>query len=215
MISNSSSSAAIQPWGHPPLDAVVTNGAGHIVDASHPSAVPADFHSDQKLSTTLPHTRSKVPPVIDLTNTNSHDHDFHDNNINREPPAKRLRLDPIVGNSSSPAGGDLKINSPSVTPKPASMTWRNRPAWSFQALVSEASAKDHHGEDSTAEEVESPPPLPDVPWRFTPPDSPRSGDGDESKSSTPIGEVQTTPYHIEPPAAAPTLKGNSKTFTLF
>ena len=132
-----------------------------------------------------PASKQLSPPAATSTAKHVIDLTASESSEHHPPPAKRPRLE-----------ADAK--------KAASLT---RPSGSFQALVSDV------GDGGPRDAAQSPPPpLPPVPWECTPPDSPASGRNNskhESRVSS-VGEVQTTPYHIEPPSSAPAIKGNSK-----
>lgn len=204
------SSAGAQPRGHHPLRAVNTA-------SREPNVFQALAQSEANIPTPVPQSqfRPQQPTIIDLTSG--------DDSQEREPPAKRPRLDIPAGTSSGTAspvpgvggvgGGELR-SAPGgpITPRPPSTTsWRGRPVWSFQSLISETpGVGDTHGDNAAAlaqgGKPASPPPLPTPPWRFAPP-GPSSS---RSRESSPVKAVQTTPYRIETPSAAPALKGESE-----
>ncbi|KKK24898.1 hypothetical protein ARAM_000132 [Aspergillus rambellii] len=201
------SSAGVQPWGHP-LRAV-ENVSGRI-DASQTLGL-ADLASDKQSMPVLP-PQPRHPAVINLTASAGDAQE-------REPPAKRLRLDASAGSDAkeaSPAsgsGGEARNNPGSIAnPKPASLSWRGRPVWSFQALISEPpNGADPNEEDATLTpqgvRLASPPPFPLMPWRYTPPEL-SSCNATTSQDLVQVKQVQTTPYRIEVPSAAPVLKGD-------
>lgn len=200
-------SAGVQPWGHPLR--TVSSGAVRV-DASQ-NLGSADPHSD-KLPVPLSHPQARQPAVIDLTTSGWETQD-------REPPAKRLKLDTPTGSSmgnGNPAvstSGELNNASGTVGLKPSSLSWRNRPVWSFQALISETYGGEPRGEnaaDATQErETATPPPFPNLPWKYAPPE-PLGNNCARSRECSPVKDVQTTPYRIEVPSIAPVLKGDSK-----
>ncbi|KAI9927995.1 hypothetical protein ASPWEDRAFT_42159 [Aspergillus wentii DTO 134E9] len=197
-------SAGVHPWGHP-LRAV-NSGSGRV-DVSQ-GLNQSDF-LPEKPSMPVPQPQTRSPAVIDLT-TSSQDAQ------EREPPAKRQRLDVPSGSAigdASPVpvgGGELKNTAGSASSRPPTVPWRGRPVWSFQALISETpGGGEVHGETTAAlaqgEKPASLPPFPTMPWKHTPPDSSGST---RSRESSPVKDVQTTPYRIEVPSNAPALKGD-------
>ena len=206
------SSAGAQPRGHHPLRAVNTA-------SGQPKTFQALAQSDANLPTPVPQAQFRQQPtVIDLTSG--------EDAQEKEPPAKRPRLDIPTGRSSGTAspvpgvggvggvgGGDLRSapGGPTTPRPPSTASWRGRPVWSFQSLVSETpGVGDVYGDNAAAlsqgGKPASPPPLPTPPWRFVP-QRPSSG---RSRDSSPVKAVQTTPYRIETPPAAPALKGESE-----
>ncbi|KAL4862934.1 hypothetical protein BDV12DRAFT_35458 [Aspergillus spectabilis] len=200
------SSAGVQSWGHPLRTS--GNGSGRV-DTSQPVNL-ADFRSDKQPTTGLPpHTGQ--PAVIDLTSSTSDAQE-------REPPAKRLKLDVSAGpstNDASPApatGGESRITPGIANPKPNSLSLRGRPVWSFQAMISEAINGGEFTEDDPISTPQgnrpaSPPPFPHLPWKGPPPED--SGDNaTRPPDSGTAKKVQTTPFRVEIPSAAPVLKGD-------
>lgn len=182
------SSAGGQPWG--PLRTF--NGAPGRVDNAQM------LGHDQTERLPLPPTRQ--PAVVDLTaGPESQD---------REPPPKRPRLDvPSGSNTDTGAGsGDGRITPASASSRPA-VSWRGRPAWSFQAVASDFPSIENRG-DSAASKPQSPPPLPAQPCKNISIGEPE-GSAVRSRESSPVGAVQTTPYRIEIPAVAPVYKSQS------
>lgn len=201
------SSAGAQPRGQHPLRIVNT-------DSGQPNTFQAYAQSEANVPTSVSQAQFRQQPtVIDLTSG--------DDAQEREPPAKRPRLDIPTATSSGTAspvpgvggvgGGDLR-SAPGgpTTPRPPSTTsWRGRPVWSFQSLVSETpGVGDVYGDNALAQggKPASPPPLPTPPWRF----APQEPSSSRLRDSSPVKAVQTTPYRIETPAAAPALKDESE-----
>lgn len=205
-------SAGIQPRGHPLR--VVNNGSGNP-DLPHVGA-QSEVDVERSIAVSQPQFRPQ-PAVIDLTaNTGGETQD-------KEPPVKRQRLEMPPGLSSgaaSPApsvgsGSGAELRSASgvpMTPKPPATTWRGRPVWSFQSLLSDApGAGDLSGENAVAlaqgGKPASPPPMPVPPWKHVaqePSESNRTSDNQPGK------KVETTPYRIETPPIAPEIKGDSE-----
>ena len=159
----------------------------------------------------VPSSLPRQPAVIDLTTIPG---DAQES----EPPAKRLKLDVTSGAyaaTGSPApvsGGEARTTPGTATAKPQSLTWRGRPAWSFQALLSETTgAVEFKDDDATAQgkTSSSPPPLPLLPWKYTPQETPAT-DAPKIAEIAPVTEVKTTTYRIEVPTIAPKIKGESK-----
>lgn len=199
------SSAGVQPWGRS-LRAL-NNGSGRV-DASQ-ALVQSDPQLE-KLSMSMPQPLPRQPAVIDLTANASDSQD-------REPPAKRLKLDappgscPPEGSPAPGSGGEARSTPGTASSKPNPLAWRGRPVWSFQALISETTGAVEAKEDDTTSQGKnpaSPPPLPLVPWKHTPQEASRSNSAKANVAST--KEVQTTPYRIVVPPVAPKLKGESK-----
>lgn len=203
------SSAGVQSWGHPlrKLD----NGSGRVDASQAPSL--SDFRPETQQSTPVlpPHTGQ--PAVIDLTSSINDAQE-------REPPAKRLRLDVSAGSSAkdaSPApatGGESRVTPGIANAKPSSLSWRGRPVWSFQAMVSEATnggevIEDDAGLTPEGKKPASPPPFPPLPWKGAPPE--QYGNNATKTSEHPTSkEVQTTPFRVQIPSIAPVLKGDSE-----
>ncbi|KAL4786458.1 hypothetical protein BJX76DRAFT_365831 [Aspergillus varians] len=201
------SSAGVQSWGHPlrKLD----SGSGRA-DGSQ-TLNQQDFRSETQRSTPVlpPHTGQ--PAVIDLTSSVNDAQE-------REPPAKRLRLDLCAGFSgkdASPApvtGGESRATPGIANSKPSSLSWRGRPVWSFQAMISEASNGGEVTEEDAISTPEgrkptSPPPFPHLPWKGAP--SEQSGNNaTKAAESDSAKKVQTTPFRVEVPSVAPVLKGH-------
>ncbi|KAF7591900.1 RNA polymerase II mediator complex subunit [Aspergillus hancockii] len=200
------SSAGVQSWGHP-LRAV-NSGSGRV-DASQ-TLGPLDPQLE-KLQTPAPQPQPRQPAVIDLTTSGGDAHDLD------PPPPKRPRLDLPAAPSTrdvSPApgsGGELRNTPGTGGSKPPTLSWRNRPVWSFQAMLSEIPGNNVMNEEDAAAVAQggkpaSPPPLPVLPWKYNPPDS-MGSNPTTSRASSPVKEVQTTPYRIEVPSVAPMIKG--------
>ncbi|PKX91641.1 mediator of RNA polymerase II transcription subunit 12 [Aspergillus novofumigatus IBT 16806] len=199
------SSAGVQSWGQP-LHAVYS-GTGRA-DLSQPLGQP-DRQSEQP-SMPVPQLQGRPPALIDLT---ANDGDV----LDREPPAKRLKIDVHAGSGAgdgSPASagvGESKSTPSTTTSKPPSLSWRARPVWSFQALLSEVSGSAEINGESAAGVVQdvkppSPPSFPGPPWKLAPADTIAS-DPAGPQDGAPAKEVQTTPYHIETPSVAPVMGG--------
>ncbi|KAJ5219870.1 hypothetical protein N7468_009074 [Penicillium chermesinum] len=153
-------------------------------------------------SPSLPRPLSQNRPVVDLTSAESQD---------REPVPKRPRLDvPSGPNSNEPGstgnGGEARSTPGSAGSRPPP-SWRGRPMWSFQAVMSELPTAENRGEHATGAKSTSPPPLPTQSWNVAL--SEVSGDGvSKSRDPSPDKKVQTTPYRIAVPSVAPVLKGD-------
>lgn len=205
------SSAGVQPWGHP-LRAV-NSGSGRVdvsqgLTLSEMPPIPGPQSQ--------PQPQARPPAVIDLTASNTESQE-------REPPTKRQRLDvpsasalgDAIPAAAAAAGGagEAKSTPGPTTSRPPSMPWRGRPVWSFQALISEApgGGGELHTETTAAlaqgGKPASPPPFPTLPWKYPPPELVGA---DEPRESSPVGEVQTTPYRIQVPSIAPVLNGQSE-----
>ncbi|KAJ5766519.1 uncharacterized protein N7511_004135 [Penicillium nucicola] len=170
-----------QPWG-PSLRTVNGHGRGD-------NAMGYE-HLDRAM-------QQPVRPTVDLTAGGPESQD-------REPPPKRPRLEVPGGATATNTGGTV---NPEARSTPASATsrptvsWRGRPLWSFQAVVSEIPNSENRGDGAGSKPL-SPPPLPAQPWR-TPAIEPPATNVVKSRESSPVGAVQTTPYCIETPSAAP------------
>ncbi|KAJ5738342.1 Mediator complex subunit Med12 [Penicillium malachiteum] len=200
------SSLGGQPWGH---QMRVPNA--ERIDSAH---MPAEYDSPSVAS--QPALVSSLPQhqpqstIIDLTSSGYESHD-------REPPSKRPRLEissgAKAGDPSAPASaGDAKSTPISVSSRPQ-LSWRGRPMWSFQAVVSDLPSSDIRGDHSTGSRPSSPPPFPAHPWNKFPRDSVEDS-GPELKRVSPDQKVQTVPYRIETPSIAPALKAESKVIEL-
>lgn len=206
------SSAGVQSRDQP-LRAV-NNGSGHL---ENPQVLPQSDVNPERLPMSVPQTQFRQPAVIDLTAAGA---GGGGEVPEKEPPTKRQRLDTFSGmpsGAASPApsvgGGDSKsVPGGLITPRPPSTSWRGKPAWSFQSLISETpGVGDVYGENAAAlaqgGKPASPPPLPSLPWRYAPRESSR---GSRSRESSPPKEVQMTPYRLDTPSVAPTIKGESE-----
>lgn len=188
------SSAGVQPWAHPRRTA--SSGPARV-DASQ-EGVPSD--PPEGLST--PQSQSRLPAGTDLTpGFEAQD---------QEPRAKRPRLDTPTGDASPRlAGNGERRNTLAFASAKPPASWRTRPAWSFHALVSEGPGGNAHNAASGAQSGRpaSPPPLPGLPWMDT---LDSDGLGPSISREHLSKEVQTTPYRIQVPTAAPVLKNESK-----
>ncbi|KAJ5798126.1 uncharacterized protein N7503_007422 [Penicillium pulvis] len=187
------SSAGGQPWGHPmrPLNA----GPGRVDLAQMSSQYdPSSVTSQPPLPPSQPQTRQSA--VVDLTNNGYDPND-------KEPPPKRPRLD-ISGASkigdagSSAKGADARSTPASASSRPQ-LSWRGRPMWSFQAVMSEIPGS------ATGSRPTSPPPFPPQPWSNTPLN--RLDGCSRSREASPDKKVQTIPFRIVTPSVAPAIKG--------
>lgn len=197
------SSAGGQPWGH---QMRALNGGHGSLDTVQ---VPGQYdrqsdHLQPPLPQSQPSTQPRQAVFVDLTAGGLESQD-------REPPPKRPKLD--VSSSSNIGDTGSTMNSAEVRSTPGStgprplVSWRGRPMWSFQAVMSETSGSENRGDTTTNTRLSSPPPFPAQPWSSAPPEPPQ---GPSSRDTAPDKKVQTTPYRIETPSAAPILKGESK-----
>ncbi|KAL4939066.1 hypothetical protein BDV06DRAFT_199624 [Aspergillus oleicola] len=200
------SSAGVQSWGHPLHK--FDSGACRM-DAPQAVNTP-ELRSERQQSTPVlpPHTGQ--PAVIDLT-LGANDAQ------EREPPAKRLRLDLSAGSSlkdGSPAlvtSGESRVTPGTVNTKPASLSWRGRPVWSFQAMISEATSGGENTEEDplSSDESRRPtslPPLPHLPWSGAPPEQ-LDNNATKPPDCGSHKKVQTIPFRVEVPSVAPVIKG--------
>ncbi|RAH83067.1 mediator of RNA polymerase II transcription subunit 12 [Aspergillus japonicus CBS 114.51] len=196
-------SAGVQPWSRSMR--APNNGLGRVEAFQ---ALSQSEPQSEKPPMPVPPSLPRQPAVIDLTTIPG---DAQES----EPPAKRLKLDVTSGvyaATGSPApvsGGEARTTPGTATAKPQSLTWRGRPAWSFQALLSETTgAVEVKDDDATAQgkTSSSPPPLPLLPWKYTPQETPAT-DVTKIAEIAPVKEVKTTPYRIEVPTIAPKIKG--------
>ncbi|KAJ6115047.1 hypothetical protein N7486_000825 [Penicillium sp. IBT 16267x] len=186
------SSAGGQTWGHPmrPL-----NGGPGRVDVAQISSQydPSSVTSQPPLPPSQPQTRQSA--VVDLTNG----YDPND----KEPPPKRPRLD-ISGASKvgdaglSAKGADARSTPASAGSRPQ-LSWRGRPMWSFQAVMSEIPGS------ATGSRPTSPPRFPTQPWSNAPLN--RLDGSSRSREASPDKKVQTIPFRIVTPSVAPAIKG--------
>lgn len=197
------SSATIYPWCHP--SRAVTSGSGRA-DGS-PAVRQFDTRAEN-LPTPQPQPRPLQ--VIDLSAVSSEDQE-------REPPVKRPRLDvptkPSAGDMSPTlvGPGELKNASGFAYSRPPAASWRTRPVCSFQDLMPETPAIEPGGELEQHGEPFPLPPLPNLPWKYTVPESADAGFSG-SRDIPPSNDVQTVPYRIQVPEIAPVLKDNSKSW---
>ncbi|KAJ5116402.1 hypothetical protein N7456_000750 [Penicillium angulare] len=202
------SSAGGQSWGHPMRS--LNGGPGRIditqvsaqYDPPSVSALPPSAISNSQPQS---QAQTRQPAVVDLTGSGCESHD-------KEPPQKRPRLDVSNGHKAGDTGvptngADMRSTPGSASSRPQ-LSWRGRPMWSFQAVVSEAPGNDSRGDIVTNSRPSSPPPFPALPWSNIP--SHQLGDaGSSSRGTSPEKKVQTTPYQIETPSVAPVLTGNN------
>lgn len=130
----------------------------------------------------------------------------------REPVPKRPKLDVPTGSNVSDAssaanGGEARNTPSSAGPRPPP-SWRGRPMWSFQAVMSELPTSENRG-DNASGKPPSPPPMPTQSWNTALSERPKDAFA-KSRDPSPDKKVQTTPYRIETPSVAPVLKGDSK-----
>ncbi|KAF4769390.1 hypothetical protein HAV15_008945 [Penicillium sp. str.  len=189
------SSAGGQSWGHPLR---TFNGGPGRVD----NAQMLGQYDQPDRSASLPQPPIRQPVVVDLTAGGPESQD-------REPPPKRPRLDvPSASHTSETgaAGGETRSTPGSAISRPA-VSWRGRPAWSFQAVVSELPSNENRADGAAGSKPPSPPPLPAQPWMNNFVAEPEGSGVVKSRESSPVGAVQTTPYRIEIPSVAPVYKG--------
>jgi mediator of RNA polymerase II transcription subunit 12 len=172
------------------------NGAPGRVDNAQMTGQYDDRASTQPI---------RQPTIVDLTAGGPESQD-------REPPPKRPRLElPIASNTpdtGAAMSGEARNTPGSASSRPA-VSWRGRPLWSFQAVISDIPGNDNRG-DGAGTKLASIPPLPAQPWKTPPVVEPSGTAPIKSRESSPVGAVQTTPYRIETPAVAPLYKGNSR-----
>lgn len=192
------SSAGGQPWGQPLR---TFNGGPERVD----NAQMLGQYDQPDRSASLPQPPIRQPVVVDLTAGGPESQD-------REPPPKRPRLEVPSGSNTSDTGavvGETRNTPGSAISRPA-VSWRGRPAWSFQAVVSEIPSNENRGDGAAGSKPSSPPPLPAQPWVNYFGTEPEGNGVVKSRESSPVGAVQTTPYCIEIPSVAPVYKSQSK-----
>ncbi|KAL4997606.1 hypothetical protein BDV10DRAFT_169070 [Aspergillus recurvatus] len=205
MIPNSS--AGGQSWGHPLRN--VDNGTGRG-DASQAFNTPDVRSGRQQYTSVLP-SHPGQPAVIDLTSSAN---DAQEG----EPPAKRLKLDISAGSSANDASpapattGDSRATPGIANSKPSALSWRGRPVWSFRAMISEVTSDVEATEEDAVSTPEgkrpaSPPPFPQPSWKGPPPEH-FGSNATKAPESSSIKKVQTTPFRVEVPSIAPTLKGD-------
>ncbi|EPS26667.1 hypothetical protein PDE_01605 [Penicillium oxalicum 114-2] len=195
-------SSAGQPWAYPtrdpnggPVRVDLAQAAGHF-DSS--SAVSQQSAGPMPSQPAARHTSS-----VETSSTGSHD---------RGPLLKRPRLD-LSGTSNMSDGSSAMPSAeprstPTGTGSRPQLSWRGRPSWSFQSVISEIPGHDHRSsEHASGSKPPSPPPFPAQLWISDPAE--RQPDADsEACDPPPVKKVSTTPYRIETPAAAPILKGD-------
>ncbi|KAI9374661.1 mediator of RNA polymerase II transcription subunit 12 [Aspergillus egyptiacus] len=193
------SSAGAQSWGHPLR--TFDNGPGRA-DASQVSNSP-----DSRYPTPILPSHGGQPAVIDLTSGAGDPEE-------RAPPAKRLKLDVSAGNfndaSPAPATSAEPRNTPGVAnSKSFALSWRGRPVWSFQSLVSEASSGGEAAEEDAVSTPQGrmPPSFPHLPWKCAPPEQ-SSDDAAKLQDPPSVKKVETTPFRVVVPSDAPVLKGD-------
>ncbi|KAJ5819783.1 hypothetical protein N7474_005374 [Penicillium riverlandense] len=182
------SSTGQQPWGHP-LRAFNQGGSGR----GDLGQGQGQYDSPDKSQPSQMSGRSSA--VVDLADGLE---------SQGEPVAKRPRLE-MPGNTGvmdgAAAGAEARSTPGSGNSRPPPVSWRGRPLWSFQAVIAELPGGENRGNGAA-----SPPPLPVQPWKTALAE--RSANRDSrSRESSPVKDVQTTPYHIEVPSVAPVLKG--------
>ncbi|KAJ5884979.1 hypothetical protein N7495_009489 [Penicillium taxi] len=187
-----------QPWGHP---MPAHNGGPTRADRAPPVQYDTSSASKSNHSLQPPSQSQQIrqqPTVVDLTTGPD----------SQEPPPKRPRLD-ISGSSkmseSGPNSGEAKSTPSSAAARPP-MLWRGRPMWSFQAVMSDIPSSENRGDNATGSRSLSPPPLPVQPWKSALPERLQPV---RTREPSPVKQVQTTPYRIEVPSAAPIIKGEN------
>ncbi|KAG0154386.1 hypothetical protein PDIDSM_1766 [Penicillium digitatum] len=188
------SSAGSQSWGQPLR---TFNGGPGRVD----NVQMLGQYDQPDRPASLPQPPIRQPAIVDLTAGGPLSQD-------REPPPKRPRLEVPSGSNpsdTSTAVGETRSTPGSAISRPA-VSWRGRPAWSFQAVVSEIPNNENRGDGTAGYKPHSPPPLPAQPWVNGFGAEPRGSGVVKSRESSPVGAVQTTPYCIEIPSVAPIYK---------
>lgn len=199
-------SSAGQPWAHPMR--ALNGGTGRVDLAQMAGQYDPPSVSSQQSTTSQLQSQPPIrqTPVVDLTASGFESQD-------REPPPKRPRLDISGGSNLGDAGSTMNSAEPRSTPASASsrpqLSWRGRPLWSFQAVMSEVPNSENRGDGTATSRPPSPPPFPAQPWTNAPPDRQRNVDS-SSRDPSPVRKVSTVPYRVETPSAAPILKGDSK-----
>lgn len=200
------SSAGGQPWGHP-MRALNGGGPVRLDLAQMPGQYdPPSDTLQPPLPQSQPPPQARQPAVVDLTASGFDSQD-------REPPPKRPKLDVSSSSNTGDAGStmnsaEMKSTPGSAGPRP-SVSWRGRPMWSFQAVMSETPGSENRGDNATNSRPSSPPPFPAQPWSSAPPEPPQDTSS-RARDTSSDKKVQTTPYRIETPSMAPVLKGESK-----
>lgn len=195
------SSAGGQPWGHPMR--LLNGGPGRF----DPAQMQAQYDPPSDSSQPPPlQMQSRPPAVVDLTAGGGESQD-------REPPPKRPKLDIASGSNAADTGsvgnnGEARGTPSSAGSRP-SLSWRGRPVWSFQAVMSELPSGENRSDHATGLKSSTPPPFPSQPWTSAVPEG-LQYTGSRSRENSPDKTVQTTPYRIETPAVAPILKAESK-----
>lgn len=207
MIPNSS--AGGQSWAHPLRNVDNDTARG---DTSQAFNRPDIRSEGQQYTPALPRHPGQ-PAVIDLTSSAN---DAQEG----QPPAKRLKLDITAESSANDASptpattGDSRVTPGIANSKPSALSWRGRPVWSFQAMISEVTSGAEAMEEDAilapqGKRPASPPPFPQPSWKGAPPEqfgsnATKAPESDSSK------KVQTTPFRVEVPSIAPALKGDSE-----
>lgn len=199
------SSAGGQPWAHQMR--ALNGGSGRLDLVQMPGQYdPSPDTLQPPLPQSQPPPQSRQPVVVDLIASGFESQD-------REPPPKRPKLDVSGGSNTGDAGSTMNSAEVRTTPGSAgprpSVSWRGRPMWSFQAVMSETSGSENRGDSTTNPRLSSPPPFPAQPWSSAPP-APPQDPSSRARDTSPDKKVQTTPYRIETPPVAPILKGESK-----
>ncbi|KAJ5110925.1 hypothetical protein N7532_001460 [Penicillium argentinense] len=191
------SSAGGQSWGHPMRS--LNGGPGRVDQVFAPAQPDLPAESSQP--------QPRQPVAIDLTAAPE--------SQDREPPPKRPRLDvpgtPNLGDTGAAANTAESKGTPGSASTRQLPSWRGRPLWSFQAVMAELPASENRGggggDGASPSKPASPPPFPAQPFSNTRPTIAQNA-GAKAPEDTPDTKVQTTPYRIETPAAAPKLKGD-------
>ncbi|KAJ5555585.1 hypothetical protein N7535_008020 [Penicillium sp. DV-2018c] len=192
------SSAGGQSWSHPLR---TFNGGSERLENAQ-MVGQNDRQSDRPAPILQPPTRQ--PDVVDLTAGGPESQE-------REPPPKRPRLDVPNGSSMADTGaGSTEARNTPASATRTAVSWRGRPVWSFQAVVSELPSSDNRGDSAAGLKSSTPPPLPAQPWRIPPVAEPEISALVRSRESSPVGAVQTTPYRMEAPSVAPIYQGQKR-----
>ncbi|KAL5041411.1 hypothetical protein BDW71DRAFT_217877 [Aspergillus fruticulosus] len=205
MIPNSS--AGGQSWGHPLRNVDSGTGRG---EASQAFNTP-DVRSERQQYTPALPPHPGQPAVIDLTSSANDAQE-------RQPPAKRLKLDISAGSSTNDASpapaitGESRATPGIANSKPSALSWRGRPVWSFQAMISEVTSGAEAIDEDAVSTPEgkrpvSPPPFPQPYWKGPPPEQ-SGNNATKAPESSSVKKVQTSPFRVEVPSIAPTLKGD-------
>lgn len=195
------SSAGCQSWGHQVRSFNGGPGRTDMAQVSGQYDPPSDS-SQPPLLHSQPPPQTRPPAVVDLTGGLE---------SRGEPPPKRPKLDvsggSIVGETPTVNSAEARSTPGSAGSRPP-LSWRGRPLWSFQAVMSEIPGSESRGENATGSRNSSPPPFPVPSWSSAPSD--RQVPGSKSRDSSPEKKVSTIPYRIETPSVAPKLNGESK-----